>query len=172
MIRVMEADVTRFLSLAAAALLVAGCTGYSQFGTENVGPGYAVGGGDWSSGGGITTVARVFERDGRTAVCGAWTADRQSALTLEFNNGVIEAASISIDGRRLVQNLSFMPRVRYAEDITGAQANCVVTSVPWQAEYATMAPRMNFPRIVHVLETDDMGERVIFRETSRPDIVA
>ena len=162
---------TRFLSLVAAAVLLAGCSSYSQFGTESVGPGYAVGGGEWSSGGGITTVARVFERDGRTAVCGAWTTDPQSAISEMHNDGVIEAGSISIGGRRLVQNLSFMPRVRYAENIAGAPANCVVTSVPWQPEYATMAPRMSFPRIVHIIDEDELGERIVFRETSRPDIV-
>lgn len=162
---------TRILTVAALALLMAACARQSPVGTDSVGPGYTVGGGDWSSGGGITVIARVVERDGRAAVCGAWTTDRQSVITEMHNDGVMETASISIGGKRLVQNLSFMPKVRYAENITGAQANCVVTSEPWQGEYASMAPRMHFPRIVHVLDTDDMGKRVVFRQKPRPDIV-
>jgi hypothetical protein len=46
-------------------------------GTDAIAPGYVTGGGEWDSGGGVTAVARVFGRGGRTIVCGAWMTDNQ-----------------------------------------------------------------------------------------------
>jgi hypothetical protein len=57
---------------------VAGCgLQLEPAGTDTIGPGYTTGGGNWSSGGGITAVAKTFGRGGRTVLCGAWMTDRQ-----------------------------------------------------------------------------------------------
>ncbi|NIP76308.1 MAG: hypothetical protein GTN90_10125 [Xanthomonadales bacterium] len=85
----------RIAMLLALALLAACAPRLEPAGTDTIAPGYAVGGGDWDSGGGITAVARIFERDGRTVVCGAWMTDRQSALSVLYNEDIIAAGSIS-----------------------------------------------------------------------------
>ena len=157
-------------------LVVGGCTRYASVGTDTVGPGYVTGGGEWNTGGGVTAVVRVVERDGATVVCGAWTTDRQSALTINLNDDAIETGSVYVGNTRLVQNLDFMARVPYSDNISGAQARCVASSVPWRAEFAENGPRLRFPRLAYPDDGADEevgggGLSLIFRETTRPDIV-
>ncbi len=66
------------LTLVLASILAA-CAQGALVESQWVGPDYAIGGGEWDSGGGITNVARAFERNGITIVYGAWTTDQQSA---------------------------------------------------------------------------------------------
>ncbi len=157
-------------------LAVVACTRYADVGTDSVGPGYATGGGEWNSGGGITAVARAFERGGATVVCGAWATDRQSVLSANMNYGVMETGSVYIGRTRIVQNLVFMARVPYSDNISGAQANCVASSVPWRAEFAEKEPRLRFPRVAYPPDGGDVksaggGSPMIFRETTRPEII-
>ncbi len=157
-------------------LVAGGCTRHADVGTDTVGPGYVTGGGEWNSGGGITVVVRAFERGGVTVVCGAWTTDRQSVLSINQNDDAIEAGSVYAGKTRLVMNLAFMARVPYADSISGAQANCVASSVPWRAEFAETGPRLRFPRLAFPGGGGDEeggggGSPLIFRQTPRPDIV-
>ena len=162
----------RWLTLSLLAL--AACTGAVPAAPDRVGPGYTTGGGEWNTGGGITAVVRVFERDGATTVCVAWATDRQSALTIHLNEDVMAAASVFAGGTRLVHGLGFMTRVAYAPDITGAGAACVTSAVPWSPAFAEARPRLRFPPMVFVddLEGGMMGIRgAVFRERPRPDIL-
>ena len=157
-------------------LVAGGCTQHAGVGTDTVGPGYVTGGGEWNSGGGITVVVRAFERGGVTVVCGAWTTDRQSVLSLNMNHDAMETGSVYAGNTRLVMNLAFMARLPYADNISGAQANCVASSVPWRAEFAEQGPRLRFPRLAFPGGGGDEdsgggGSPLIFRETTRPDIV-
>lgn len=102
-------------------LVAGGCTRHAGVGTDTVGPGYVTGGGEWNSGGGVTAVVRIFERGGVTVVCGAWTTDRQSVLSINQNDDAIEAGSVYAGKTRLAMNLAFMARVPYADNISGAQ---------------------------------------------------
>ncbi len=157
------------------ALVVAACTRFADVGSDTVGPGYATGGGEWNSGGGITVVVRAFERDDATVVCGAWATDRQSVLSANMNHDVMQTASVYIGRTRIVQNLVFMARVPYSDNISGAQASCVASSVPWRAEFAETAPRIRVPRLAYPDAGDDEpvggGYGLIFRETNRPEII-
>lgn len=160
---------SRFLTLVALGLAVA-CSGSAGVGVEAVDARYASGGGEWSSGGGITAVARVFERGGVTVVCGAWTTDRQSALSALLNEDVIAAASVYVGETRVAQNLGFMARTAYSGNIAGAQANCLASPKRWSQAFATTAPRFRFPRMVFMLD-EESGTSVRFRETERPAII-
>lgn len=160
--------------LLALGLIAAGCTAQAPLGTDRVTPGYATGGGEWNTGGGITAVARVFQRDGATVVCGAWATDRQSVLTILLNGDVMEAASVFIDGTQVVLNLGFMQRVADADSITGAQANCVASTVPWRPGFAAAEPVLRFPGMAFPDDDDGgigSGGTVIFRQTARPSIM-
>ncbi len=152
------------------ASILAACVQRAAVEPQSVGSDYTIGGGEWDSGGGITIVARAFERDGTTIVCGAWTTDQQSAVSATLNENVIEAASIYAGKTRLVQNLNFMRRVRYAENIAGAPVNCVASAKPWLAEFATDGARVEIPRLQFILDDED-NNRVTFRQSARPDIV-
>ena len=162
------------LIIGTLALIVSGfvtaCSGTARVGTETVDSRYTSGGGEWSRGGGITVVARVFEKGGATVVCGAWTSDRQSALTTDLNDDVIAAASVFVGTTRLVQNLGFMARTAYSDNISGFQANCVASTTPWREEFAATAPRIRFPRMEFLID-DESDTSVRFRETARPAII-
>ncbi len=154
----------------AAVLALVGCATVTSVGTDPIDSRYSVGGGEWSSGGGITIAARAFERNGVTVICGAWTMDRQSVVTSELNDFVLEAGSIFLDGDRAVSNLSFMRLVRYSDNITGEQANCVASGLPWKADYAAAPARVRIPRMAFTLDLRPVN-RVVFRETPRAEII-
>ncbi len=159
-----------FLVRCAVGLALVGCTTATPVGTDPIDPRYSIGGGQWSSGGGITIAARAFEWNGVTVICGAWTKDRQSVLTIQLNDNVMAAGSVFLDGDRAVQNLSFMRRVPYSENIAGEQANCVATGLPWKADYATAPARIRTPRMAFLLD-DRPNLVVVFRETQRAKII-
>ena len=159
-----------FIARSAVALALAGCTTATPVGTDPIDSRYSVGGGEWDSGGGITIAARAFERNGVTVICGAWTMDRQSVLTSELNDNVMEAGSVFLDGDRAVQNLSFMRMVPYSDNIAGEQANCVATGLPWKANYAAAPARVRIPRMAFALDWVPANV-VVFRETRRAEII-
>jgi hypothetical protein len=159
-----------FLACCAVALALVGCATLPSVGTEPIDPRYSVGGGEWNSGGGITVVARAFERDGATVICGAWTMHQQSGLTSELNYDVLEAGSVFLGRDRAVQNLSFMRRVPYSDNIAGEQANCVATGLLWKADYATAPARVRLPRMAFTLDWET-HHVVVFRETQRAEII-
>ncbi len=159
-----------FLALSLGA---AGCATHELAGFDRVGPGYSTWGGSWSTGGGISAVVRVFARDGATVVCGAWATDQQSVLSVNLNEDVMQAASAFIGRTRLVQGLGFMQRVPFAADISGAQATCVRSRVPWQPDLADQIPVLRFPRYAVPEDVGDFGfaSFVVFRQTPRAPIV-
>lgn len=158
------------LALQLPALLLAACAQHAGVDPDRLGPGYTTGGGEWSSGGGITIAVRALPRGGTTVICGAWTTDQQSALTVRLNENVMEAGSVFLGGRRAVGNLSFMPRLAYAQDLTGAPAACVASRLPWQDGYAATAPEIRLPPMRFVVNTDNV-ETVAFRQGPRAAVL-
>ena len=167
-------------------LAVAGCAAaLPPVGTDRIGTGYTTGGGAWDSGGGITVVARAVERDGVTAVCGAWMTDRQSALSVNFNEDVLQAGSAFAGEQRLVNGLAFMRRTDFRDDLSGQTANCVATSLPWQASFGAEPLDLRFPRVSfnnsaglrrstglgRISQGPGAGDTVTFRQTPRPSAV-
>jgi hypothetical protein len=158
-------DVSRSVAIVVLGLAVA-CTAAAPVGTETVDARYVAGGGTWNTGGGITAAVRAFEQDAATIICGAWTTDRQSALSTQLNENVISAASVYIGDTRVVQNLAFMARTAHSGDLAGAQANCIVSPTPWRETFANTAPRIRFPRMEFKLDDESLIS-VRFRETLR-----
>ena len=159
--------------LLASCLALAGCAIHEDAGLDTVGPGYSTWGGAWNTGGGISAVVRVFERNGAVVVCGAWATDRQSALSRNLNEDVMQAASAYLGRTRLVQGLGFMPRVPYADNISGAQARCVVSKVAWAPGFDPAGANLRFPRYGILEDAGDFGfgNAVVFRQTDRVPIV-
>jgi hypothetical protein len=160
------------VSAVGLGLLAAGCATYRAGGTDTIGPGYITGGGEWNTGGGISAVVRIFERDGATVVCGAWTTDRQSGLTVDRNQDVMAAASVYAGRTRLVQDLSFMRRLRDSDNLAGEQAACVTSAKSWRAAFAETGPRLQFPGMSFIEGDEEEGTfNVTFRQTRRAPIV-
>jgi len=156
--------------LLALALAASACTQHAEVDSDRLGPGYVTGGGEWSSGGGITVAVRALERDGVTVICGAWTTDQQSALSANLNESVMDAGSIDLGGKQVVQNLGFMPRHPYGRDLTGASSRCVASKLSWQPEFAAAEPVIRLPRISFSLSRLKR-KSVTFRPSARPAIL-
>ena len=168
------------LLLLALALLIGCAPRLEPAGTDTIAPGYAVGGGEWDSGGGITAVARIFEQDGQTIVCGAWMTDRQSALSTLYNEDIVAAGSIFAGRIQIAQNLWFMRRLPYSQSLSGEPANCAYSGLRWTAALSTAPVRIRFPRLSFgggsigglgvggVGVGPGSGDRVTFREGPRP----
>lgn len=182
----MHGDVMIRSILFAGAFTVAACAVQREdAGGDTIAPGYspayAVGGGEWSSGGGITAVARIFERDGSTIVCGAWMTDRQSAVSVLYNEDIIAAGSIYSGRVPVARNLSFMRRLPWTRDLTGQQASCVQAGIRWTERQAQAPLHIRFPRLSFgggffggvgagsVSVGPGTGDRVTFREGPRPN---
>ncbi len=136
---------------------------------EQVGPGYAVGGGNWSTGGGIKVYVRPYERGGRLAVCGAWTTTQQAAASHFLNEQVIETGVLYVGGNRILTNFRFMNRLPENTG-PGGYANCIVTSEPWQPGYGPEAVEIRFPRMVFYdgFPGRHDGRKVVFRQGVAP----
>lgn len=182
----MRGDTKLRAILFAGAFALAACAAQREdAGGDTIAPGYspayAVGGGEWDSGGGITAVARIFERDGRTVVCGAWMTDRQSAVSVLYNEDVVAAGSIYSGRIPVARNLSFMRRLPWTPNLTGQRASCVQAGIRWTEGQAQAPLRIRFPRLSFgggffggvgagsVRVGPGTGDRVTFREGPRPN---
>ncbi len=155
----------RPLILLAVALALAACVRLpAPLATEAVGPAYHAGGGQWSDGGAVVILVRSFERAGRVAFCGAWTAHSNSTRSLLLNDYVPAAAVLRLAGDRIQQGLGFLPEARYREDMTGATARCYLTERPWRAVYADAIPEIRIPRMQFDEGDDQGGNFIVFRQ--------
>ena len=77
-------------------------------------------------------------------------------------------------------DLGGMLRLPYENNLTGQQANCVLSNLPWTEQLSGAPVRMRFPRLsfgggfgagLGVGVGIGSGDRVIFREGPRPDPV-
>jgi len=126
-----------------------------------------LGGGSFTSGGGLTVAVEVQERDGNTALCGIWAESRwQSALTNNKSREMLPAGSVYLGAQRLVQNLLFLNKVAPMADYSGQKVNCILTDRPWQAGDEAQKPIIRIPRRLVVWEGDsDGGVSVYFYQT-------
>ena len=100
--------------------------------------------GSFSSGGGLTIAAELRRAGDRTALCGAWSeSSSQSSYTTDEARRIVRLASVYVEGRRIAQDLGFMPRIPPRLDFAGAAARCRLTDLPWRAD---RIPEVFMPR--------------------------
>ena len=122
------------------------CTNHQPSEGARLDESYLTVGGHWDDGAIITVMAQAVERQGRVAICGAWTARKQSVLTDNLHDRIVEAGVVFVDGRRVVENLRFMHQLSFAEDLRGKAANCIITDTAWSDDAALKIrlPRQKF----------------------------
>ncbi|MEM1276028.1 MAG: hypothetical protein AAGH74_05850 [Pseudomonadota bacterium] len=120
------------------------CTNHISTAGSELDQSYVTVGGHWNDGAIVTVMARAVERDGRLAVCGAWTVKRQSVLTDNLHDRIVAAGVVYVDGNRVVDNLSFMQEVSFANDLRGKATNCIVTDRAWSE--ASQSLNIRLPR--------------------------
>lgn len=137
---------------------MAGCVSPGPEVVARLGEAPALGGGSYSTGGGITVAADMREYQGRTMVCGVWAKSRQqSILTKMVEPQLLGTGSLSVGDDTVLRGLGFMREVAPAADYGGLEADCVVTGRAWRAGDAQRAPVVRLPRQELVNEADADG---------------
>lgn len=119
------------LSLAFIFIGLAGMAGAQTLLSERV----TLAHGSFTSGGGLTIAAELRPTaTGGTALCGVWAESAsQSSYTLGEARRIVKLASVSVDGRRVTQDLGFLPQVAPQLDYAGQPARCRALDLPWRA---------------------------------------
>jgi len=136
-------------------------------GKATLGANPVLGGGSFSSGGGLTVAAELRESAGRVAVCGVWAqSERQSVLTKFKAARVIGTGSVAVNGETLVSGLQFMPEVAPMGNYAGAQASCVRTERAWGDSLRQARVDINIARQVVERDVSQSGVmEVVFKPT-------
>jgi len=99
-----------------------------------LGPDPVLGGGAYSSGGGLTVAVEPRNSGGRLAICGIWAqSDRLTAVLRQSARDVLATGNISVDGQTVLRDLRFLQQAQPAKSYAGAAAGCALTDMPWQA---------------------------------------
>ena len=146
---------------------LAACVSLEPAGVARLGSDPALGGGTYTSGGGITVAADLRNQGGRTMVCGVWAQSRQqSILTKLVERKVLGTGAVFLGDEPVVRGLVFMREVEPRADYGGAEAQCVITERPWRAGDETRRPTVRIPGQVVADESDENGTMIVeFRPT-------
>lgn len=91
-----------------------------------------LGGGRYSSGGGVKAAVELRQIGKSTYACGVWSESRgQSPRTEMQAPEVLARGRIVADGKTIIEDLRFLRRVSARKPLAGRQANCVDTGQPW-----------------------------------------
>ena len=143
---------------------VAACSGtIKDAGEAQLSASPVLGGGSYSSGGGITVAVDVTRNaDGLTQVCGAWAQSaQQSVLTKGKAKRVLGTGSVYLGDTALVRGLNFMNEVAPASSYAGVTANCVRTWQAWLAEDGNKPVTIRIPQQEVYRDADDEGVVIV-----------
>ncbi|MEO1491194.1 MAG: hypothetical protein AAFV19_03465, partial [Pseudomonadota bacterium] len=135
----------------AALLSMTACATGTPIAGQTIDDSYRVDGFRWDSGTTVYVMLKTFNADGKTGVCGAWTARGGSSNISHLNTEMMDAGSVALDGTTLVNGLGFMKEHGGTGDLKGQASNCVKTDVDWQPAFANERPDAVFPRMRFVL---------------------
>lgn len=133
-----------------AAMALAACASpNTPAGTATLGPNPTLGGGTFTSPGGITVAVDVRNIQGRTGVCGVWAESvNQSVMTRRSGPKILDSGGVALDGEGVARGLRFLAKVAPAADYAGLPANCITTDRPWRAGDETREVQIVLPRQV------------------------
>jgi len=153
-------------ALAVLALGLAATSAPAAPGTT-LGPDPVLGGGEYSTGGGITLAVELRNLAGKTGICGIWAqSKRLTAYVRHEGPRMLSKGSIALDGRVLTHDLGFLNRVEPAASYAGAPAGCLRLDRPWRAGDAHRRPELRLPRQELMLANGGRksgGPRITFR---------
>ncbi|MEQ8897901.1 MAG: hypothetical protein RID23_12490 [Roseovarius sp.] len=150
------------------AILIAGTAAIA--GTPaKLGPAPVLGGGEYSTGGGVTVAIELRNWAGKTGLCGIWAeSERLTAYVRHKGNVVLAKGSIALGNEVLTYNLNFLQQVAPSQSYAGAPAGCVRLNRDWRASDANRRLEVRIPRQeLHFGRSGTRGGglRVTFRDT-------
>lgn len=145
------------------------CTAAAAGSTVRLGPAPVLGGGEYSTGGGVTVAVEMRNWAGKTGLCGVWAeSERLTAYVRHKGNVVLRKGSIALGGEVLTHNLDFLEQVAPSQSYAGAPAGCVRLQRDWRASDANRRLEVRIPRQELHFDrngTKGGGLRVTFRDT-------
>lgn len=132
-----------------AALALGACSPNMPAGTATLGADPVLGGGTFTSPGGITVAVELRNIAGKTGVCGVWAESvNQSVMTRGSGRKILDSGGVTLGDEGVAQGLTFLAKVAPATSYAGAEANCVTTDRPWQVGDDARDVRIILPRQV------------------------
>jgi len=152
------------IALRLACLIPAACAPHLEpMPGTTVARDYARAAGHWRAGGMVQVAVGHREVDGRLAVCGAWSQNRQRSVEAGFNAALFDAAVLYLGEERLFQDIGFLPEVSHAAHLTGRPAACRLTDRPWQPGDADRRLRVKFSEVIINLDRNS-HDKVAFQQ--------
>lgn len=121
--------------------------------------------GSFDIGGGMTVASELRRTaTGGTALCGVWAESADlAAATVGEARRILGNASVYVNGRRIAQDLRFMPQIAPQLDYAGTEARCRTVDLPWREG---LVPEVFLPRrVIQPGTRDTLGNRIGFRQT-------
>lgn len=152
---------------------IAACSTNVPAGRAALGPDPALGGGTYTSPGGLTVAVDARNIGGRTGICGVWAeSDSQSTMTRTAARQVLNSGAVTLGGEAVAQGLWFLQKVDPAPNYAGLTGNCITTDRAWQKADSARKLEVILPRQVVVDERDgdpgDAGGFVIWFRPGGP----
>ena len=123
------------------------CTPNVPAGKATLGQNLALGGGTFTSPGGISVAVDARNIGGRTGICGVWAESiNQSVMTQRSAPKILDSGGVSMSGEGVAQGLGFLRQVDPAESYAGLQANCITTDRAWRTGDEARPLKVHFPR--------------------------
>ncbi|PVA11210.1 hypothetical protein DC366_05495 [Pelagivirga sediminicola] len=143
-----------------AALGLAACSSNMPAGTAVLGDNPALGGGTFTSPGGLTVAVDARNIGGRTGICGVWAESiNQSVMTRNSGPRILASGGVVLGGEAVAQGLGFLRNVDPATSYAGLEANCITTERAWRAGDEARELRIILPRQIVENQLDgDFGE--------------
>lgn len=151
----------RLTFLAALGLAgLAACSPNMPAGKATLGPDPALGGGFFTSPGGLTVAVDARNIGGRTGICGVWAeSESQSVMTRNAGPRILASGGVTLGGETVAQGLGFLRKVAPATSYAGLDANCITTGRVWRAGDENRPLRVQLPRQIVRNEMDtDFGD--------------
>lgn len=155
------------------ALVLSGLSGTASAGETpfRLGSDPVLGGGEYSTGGGITVAVELREMQGSTVLCGAWAqSERLTAYLRGAGREVLAKGSIALGGEVLTYNFNFLHQIAPRDSYADAPAGCVRLKRAWQPGDEAKPLDIRIPR--RSLRFGNPGRKsggfqVTFRDTGR-----
>ncbi|HEY9038275.1 MAG TPA: hypothetical protein VIN05_04940 [Roseovarius sp.] len=134
---------------------LAACSPNVSAGRATLGSDPALGGGTFTSPGGITVAVDARNIGGRTGICGVWAESvNQSVMTRNSGPKILDSGGVTLGGEAVAQGLGFLRKVEPATSYAGLEANCITTDRTWRAGDEARTLKIHLPRQIVRNELD------------------
>lgn len=153
----------RSLSGACVIALCIPAAAFSASTTVSLGDNATLGGGGFSTGGGITVAVEPRKTlGGQLALCGVWAeSDRLTAYVRPHTRNLLAPATLAVNGQVVRHDLRVFNQVAPSESYAGAEATCVGTDLPYRAG-AKVEIRIPRRAVVRERDSDGTGAEIWF----------